>query len=208
MISLRYITQFLKRIRPLLILLMLSSCFGEPEFPLEPEIEFAWIENYNSEEKKDSVYIAFTFKDGDGDLGLDPEDNEGPYAPKTIDPVNGDTIDNKYHNNYFVEVLRKEEDGTYQPVTYEGETNFNGRFPMLNTSGRDRPLEGELRYGIVLWFDGVFESPLYKGDSVKFNIHICDRALNESNEITTEGIEIGSPKRKEDNEEPPQNQPE
>ncbi|AZQ64452.1 hypothetical protein EI427_20230 [Flammeovirga pectinis] len=181
--------------------MMLTSCFGEPEFPLEPEIEFAWIENYNPTELNDSVYIALTFRDGDGDLGLSEDDINGPYAPYEQDKLPEDTVANKYHNNYFVSILRKEDDGIYRSVVFEAEQDFNGRFPRLNDSGRERPLEGELRYGIVLYYDGVLQSPLNKGDSIKFTINIADRALNESNEITTAGIEIGTPKEKEEGQE-------
>ncbi|KXX67475.1 hypothetical protein AVL50_25745 [Flammeovirga sp. SJP92] len=185
------------------MLSILISCFGEPEFPLEPEIEFAWIENSNTEATQDDVYLAIKFRDGDGDLGLGQMDTVGPYAPYEEDKLPEDTVKNKYHNNYFVTVLRKENDGVYRPVVFEANQDFNGRFPMLNNSDRERPLEGELRYGIVLYYDGTFESPLLKGDSVKFNIHIADRALNESNIITTEGVEIGSPKSKDDPNTPP-----
>ncbi|NME70671.1 hypothetical protein [Flammeovirga aprica] len=204
MISQRYRTLFIKLPIGMLILSMFMSCFGEPEFPKEPEIEFSWIENNNPAATQDSVYIAIKFRDGDGDLGLGQMDTMGPYAPYEEDKLPEDTVKNKYHNNYFVTVLKKEEDGIYKPVIYDENQDFNGRFPMLNNSGRERPLEGELRYGILLYYDGTFGSPLLKGDSVKFNIHIADRALNESNEIVSAGIEIGSPKeRGDDNNVPP-----
>ena len=205
MISQRYKTLFYRASVGIAMITMLVSCFGEPEFPEEPEIEFVWIENYNIvSDKVDSLYVAIKFRDGNGDLGLDPMENTGPYAPYEEDKLPEDTVINKYHFNYFVEVMKKEEDGVYRVVEFDSLSgqNFNGRFPILNNSGRDRPLEGELRYGFTIFYDGFsIDSPVSKGDSIKINIHIADRALNESNDITTAGVEIGSPKSREDDQE-------
>ncbi|OHX67649.1 hypothetical protein [Flammeovirga pacifica] len=184
----------------------MSSCFGEPEFPLEPEIDFAWIENRSGMEgdspqgKQDSIYIAINFRDGDGDLGLSGEEQDPPYSGTIPDPNNPDTtIVNKYYNNYFIDILRKRSDESdYTKVEFDDGATFNGRFPILNTSGRDRPLEGELRYEVNLVVDENLQDRFLKGDSVKFEVHICDRALNESNLITTAGIEIGTSKSRDE----------
>lgn len=181
-----------------LILSMFISCFGEPEFPKVPEIEYAWIENYVVDSKYDSVYVGIKFRDGDGDLGLSSADTLHPYGPYEDDKLPQDTVENKFRNNYFVTVLRKEEDGIFHPVIFEVD-QFNGRFPILNESGRERPLEGELRYSALKLYKSVLGSPLEEGDSLKFNIHIADRALNESNEIVTVGIELGAPKSRDEN---------
>lgn len=184
------------------MLTMIIGCFGEPEFPKEPAIEYAWIENNvvtsSNGTTYDSVYIGINFRDGDGDLGLSSADTLYPYGPYEDDKLPQDTIENKFKNNYFVEVLRKEDDGIFHPVIFENNQSFDGRFPILNNSGRERPLEGELRYGSITIFYGIFESPIELGDSLKFNIHIADRALNESNEIITNGIEVGVEKEREE----------
>lgn len=207
MISQRYRMLLLKLSVGMLMLSMMMSCFGEPEFPKEPAIEYSWIENNvvtsSSGVTYDSVYIGISFRDGDGDLGLSSADTLYPYGPYEDDKLPQDTVENKYRNNYFVTVLRKEEDGDYHPVIFENNQSFDGRFPILNNSGRDRPLEGELRYGGVTIFYDIFDSPIEKGDSIKFRVHIADRALNESNEVITNGIEIGTPKEKEEENTPP-----
>ncbi|MBD0405201.1 hypothetical protein [Flammeovirga sp. EKP202] len=208
MISQRYRTLLIKLPIGLLMLSIFMSCFGEPEFPKEPEIEFAWIENHTPGERFDSLYIGINFKDGDGDLGLDQSDTLGPYAPYE-ELMPGDSIlkQNKYHFNYFVTVMKKEEDGEYRMVEFDSLSgqNFNGRFPMLNNSGRERPLEGELRYYFTLFYDGnLIQSPVTKGDSIKIKIQIVDRALNESNEIISTGVEVGTPQtRDEGSNQPP-----
>jgi hypothetical protein len=164
------------------------------------------------------------FKDGDGDLGLNPEDIMEPYHPYDVvldrngnpieygslpglpeyNPIdwlilednNGDPVDtilidiNENFFNYFVRFYEKK-NGIYEEFIWKDEPfylTFDGRFPYLNTSGKDRPLEGKLRYGMVStgWL-------LVFRDSLKLSIQIQDRALNksnivESNPFTLEGI--------------------
>ncbi|MBL7874214.1 MAG: hypothetical protein JNL53_01025 [Cyclobacteriaceae bacterium] len=62
----------------LFISLGLGACFTPPEFPLQPQIEFESIvfREYGSgfDAEADSLILTLTFKDGDGDLGLDPSE--------------------------------------------------------------------------------------------------------------------------------------
>jgi hypothetical protein len=51
---------------------VLGSCFDPPEFPNVPEIAFDRIEFYRGA-TSDSLVLYILFKDGDGDLGLNPE---------------------------------------------------------------------------------------------------------------------------------------
>ncbi len=55
-----------------------SACFNPPEYPLQPQIEFESIvfKEYGSgfDAEPDSLILIITFKDGDGDLGLDPSE--------------------------------------------------------------------------------------------------------------------------------------
>lgn len=71
------------------LVVLASSCFNPPEFPLEPKIEFADIYFGVTPDalKADSIVVSIDFKDGDGDLGLagenveatNPEDFEFPF---------------------------------------------------------------------------------------------------------------------------------
>ena len=58
---------------------------------------------------------------------------------------------------------------------------FDGRFPLLNSSDRERPLEGKLTYKMK---SAGFEL-LFRQDTLMLEVFIIDRALNISNTITT-----------------------
>src|SRR5690349_12199871 len=84
-----------------------SSCFDPPEFPIEPEIDEAsvyFLDNPDPSEN-DTLMLSITFKDGDGDLGLEVNQTNPPFHP----------------NNYFLA-----KDGVLHPVAiYTGATNEN-----------------------------------------------------------------------------------
>ncbi|BDC98319.1 hypothetical protein [Persicobacter psychrovividus] len=92
---------------------------------------------------------------------------------------------NPNHYNYFVRWYHK--DAGVEGAQYE-EYNFlevtgvplDGRFPILNTTDRERPLQGELKYGIVS--SGIRQ---FSKDSIRLELWIQDRALNESNHVFT-----------------------
>jgi hypothetical protein len=64
----------------LFISLGVGGCFTPPEFPIQPQIEFESIDfkEYGAgfDAEADSLILVITFKDGDGDLGLDPSELE------------------------------------------------------------------------------------------------------------------------------------
>lgn len=65
--------------------LMLSSCFDDPEFPDEPRITFEslrYVSQATSGAIVDSLILTIAFEDGDGDLGLDNDENDAPYNPR------------------------------------------------------------------------------------------------------------------------------
>jgi hypothetical protein len=72
------------------LIILVSSCFNPPEFGLVPEIEYESIffaEAPAGSTKTDSIVVSIKFKDGDGDLGLDPEDPkhaEYPFHPSSF----------------------------------------------------------------------------------------------------------------------------
>jgi len=59
--------------------------------------------------------------------------------------------------------------------------SYHGRFPILNESGQNRPLEGSLKYEMA----GVGFEVIFKFDTLKLEIQIQDRALNKSNIVET-----------------------
>jgi hypothetical protein len=76
-----------------IILTGVSACFNPPEFPVGPQIEYESIEykevgtGFDSE--YDSLILTISFKDGDGDLGLDATEDAPPYNNKYYYVVNG-----------------------------------------------------------------------------------------------------------------------
>jgi hypothetical protein len=76
-----------------IILIGVSACFNPPEFPVQPQIEFESIQykevgtGFDSE--YDSLILTISFKDGDGDLGLDASEDAPPYNNKFYYVLNG-----------------------------------------------------------------------------------------------------------------------
>lgn len=67
-----------------IIALLFGSCFKEPQFSIIPEIvslDKVYFQNSPSESDADTLTIVLTFKDGDGDLGLDPDDPKHINSP-------------------------------------------------------------------------------------------------------------------------------
>ncbi len=63
-----------------------SACFNPPEFPVTPQIDFESIRykefGTGTDANADSLILIVTFKDGDGDLGLDVTEIGKPYNNK------------------------------------------------------------------------------------------------------------------------------
>ena len=67
----------------------ISACFDPPEFQNTPEISFDKIQfkEVPGAGTNDSLILYINFKDGDGDLGIDPDDPEFASSP--------------YHSSYY-----------------------------------------------------------------------------------------------------------
>lgn len=138
--------------------------------------------------------------DGSGDLITYADRNtpeydtlppyEFPYFCTNYSLEESDTFyitQNLDHFNIFVDFYIKKNGQfiLYDWITANppqcGET-YNGRFPILNTSGQDRPLEGTLKYSLT----GAGFEVIFKRDTIKLEISIQDRALNKSNVVQTQ----------------------
>ncbi|MDB5263075.1 MAG: hypothetical protein JWQ14_2356 [Adhaeribacter sp.] len=158
-------------------LLALNACQHPPDYDNKPHLEFSTVESWPSLEngvKKDSLILVTRFEDGDGDLGLSNEDITQP-------PFNqqGNNI------NYFVDILIKK-NGVFQTVVLPAGFTFNGRLFRLAPDGRVGPIEGDIRYSIV-----VRENPLIKSNDVlKFRVRVRDRAFRESNTVESDEVTV------------------
>lgn len=205
------------------IVFLMTACPEPPEFDFVPSISFHKVEFYNVTETDptgtDTLKVSINFQDGNGDLGLTPNDVEPPYHPfefvlnndsnpvtyaergrtPSFNPINyvydtilwrgNELIDTFYieRNENFYNIIVDfyvKRQGQWQFFDTEAApyyTTFNGRFPILNTENYERPLEGVLTYKMN---SAGFRS-IFRQDSVRIEVKIKDRALNNSNKIST-----------------------
>ncbi|UOQ67768.1 hypothetical protein [Hymenobacter volaticus] len=171
----------------------ISSCISPPDYSDTPRIKFKKLDvvrlpSAPGEQPFDSDTITISFEDGDGDLGLNPEDNMAPYNDAS---VNGKQTNPNYFNYYIQAQLKNPSTNQFEDYIIPGSNGevgqYNGRFPRLTTeSTKEGPLKGNLRYNLGLYL----ESPFKAGDEIRFRISIRDRALNLSNEIFTDSYVV------------------
>jgi hypothetical protein len=148
--------------------LSLTSCIKAPDFPLEPIIKFEQFLKF----EKDSAWFIFSFTDGDGDIGLKPEDTFAPFDTSSI-----------YYYNFYMDYFEKQGDDFVKITT---EIPFYYRIPFLTPQGRNKALEGEVIVRLPFqYFDSSRDAQF-----IKFEAWIYDRSLNKSNVISTGEIRV------------------
>lgn len=65
----------------LCLLFISESCQEPPELPIEPRISYNRLEFKPVATSTDSLILYLNFEDGDGDIGLDGNQNQYPYQP-------------------------------------------------------------------------------------------------------------------------------
>ncbi|QIL77740.1 hypothetical protein [Hymenobacter sp. HDW8] len=166
--------------------LTVSSCLEPPEYPETPTIDFERITSQRISDASgtyDKVTITVSFRDGDGDLGLNEADktDDSPWARIK----NG--LPNPYYNNYYLTPSIRNAQGDFVELELPDPSfNYNSTYPPLATDDREAPLRGELNFT----YDFYVGSPFTPGQTVRFNVSIFDRALNQSNTVTTDPITI------------------
>jgi len=149
-------------------LLLMQSCLDKVEFPDTPAILFVELHQTDFIKYPDSsLYfgaLKFSFTDGDGDLGLEDHQTEKPYD-----------------FNLFLSIFKKV-NGQYELLpSHDTIIGDNYRIPYLTPNGQNKSLEGNITIDIL-------DIGLKKGDTVKIDFFMKDRALNESNVETTSDI--------------------
>ncbi len=172
-----------------LVLMFLTGCPGEPEWPRTPSITFQSAELVSRD--RDTVITTIRFRDGDGDLGLNPEDLVGVFADTN---PNGTVNLNSY--NFWIDIFRKlpniERWDSISPVVNATGTEFigfYGRFPRLSDNNNAAPLEGAISHKISAAGGFPIPSNVQFAD-FKFRIRVLDRARNRSNRIETTPVRI------------------
>ncbi len=162
------------------LLLALMVCFAscskdEPTFSSTPSIEFNSITKYivgsnAAQTRRDSVVIAITFKDGDGDLG---EDTRDTTRLKQI-------FTNQPWGNYQIRTFQLV-NGKFEEVPIPANANLF----FQQTSTKRGPIQGALDFRQT--FSYQLNAKLIP---VKFQIRLRDRQLNESNIVETDTIRV------------------
>lgn len=155
-----------------LILLVCHSCMKTDEYPVEPSIELeSFTRIYNSSQGIfDRGILRISFTDGDGDIGLGPDETEPPFDYNFIityfEIQNGDTVE---------ELLV-----WYNKQTQEFDTiNHNARIPYLTAKGTSKAINGVIEDTLQIYnYNSEF-------DTILFRAYILDRALHKSNEVIT-----------------------
>jgi hypothetical protein len=171
------------------------ACKKPPVYPETPSIEFQSVKNISytrNEMKYDSLIITISFKDGDGDIGLEQKDTIRPFQrieKFLYDSVKTDSIigfePNFFYFNYHATMYIKK-NGVFElfPLP-DPNLNYNGRIGMLNKSTRTGPIEGTIDYAGIRIRQRNAPNPL---DTIMFEIQLVDRKLNISNKIRTSEI--------------------
>jgi hypothetical protein len=162
-----------------------GSCISPPDFPSTPSIEFKELKVNRVDDGVttafDHVVLTVTFKDGEGDLGLNESDKtaDSPYA-KTI---NG--LPNRNYYNYFLTPFVETSPGVFEPVKFVNSlVTYNSTYPPLDPAGsKSAPLKGDLSFTTDVLVDT--DTPIKSGQNIRFELTIMDRALHESNKITS-----------------------
>lgn len=152
------------------------SCLERIEFPPEPMIKlngFAKIIDSTGYDNRGIIEIYY--EDGDGDIGLTQADTLPPYDYNFII---------RYYekkDSRFEEVFLT----FYNTTTQQYDTiNLNARIPLLTPTGKNKSIKGIIQDTIYI---NNYSSPY---DTVRFDVYILDRALHQSNTVSTPEILI------------------
>lgn len=170
-----------------LLALLFTSCQKPVEYPVEPRIAyegFTYLMDAEGNFSGEGV-VSFSYTDGDGDLGLDDADSLAPFGINDAHYYNLVVDYMKAENGVFVKTPLLSPHVPSHPadtlVLYDTVT-FNARFCRLRDSEEPKAISGTMDYKLTV------QNPFSPNDTIKFEIHILDRALHESNVIQTEAI--------------------
>lgn len=158
------------------VILLVVSCKKKDEYPDTPSIVYeSFIKLRNAQGIEEKGILEFSFTDGDGDIGLFSWDTVAPYD-----------------YNLFITYFEKQ-NGEFKEVVltwFNNETqqldtiNFNARIPIINHTLEDKSYKGKIEIELFI------NNPFSDFDTIRFDAYIVDRALNESNTITTPEIVV------------------
>jgi hypothetical protein len=159
----------------LFINIILVSCRKPDEYPIIPAITFKSISTTQDAQGLDvKMTVLIDFTDGDGDVGYK---EVGMNDPIFDDPSS------QYYDNYNAK-LYEFVNGSWQE--YPTILPLGGRIPYLTPTGKIKTLKGE----IACDFD---VPPQSINDTFRLELFIYDRALHQSNTISTPSFILNTP---------------
>lgn len=152
------------------ILLAAYSCRKIESLPPVPYIEYRSFEVFDTIDPLGNSAkggrLKFYFEDGDGDIGLYPPADE-----------ESDT------NNLIISMYRKT-DGVMVPAPDNDPLKPSSyRIPFMEREGQNKILKGTIDVTFLYLFYST-------ADTIRYDFFIRDRALNESNQVSTNDIII------------------
>lgn len=151
-----------------LVIATVVSCRKFEEYPPIPEIAFndfeLLVNNETGISEQGVLYISY--RDGDGDIGLEQGDTLFPFEPG-----------GSYYYNLLIRYFELQ-----NGVFVEQPINFNARIPLLLPKDQKKGIKGIIRNEMFIY------DPSSDFDTIQFTVQLIDRALNISNEITTPPI--------------------
>ncbi len=162
-------------------LVILGSCRKKEQYPIVPEIHFSrfLLEADTAAHVARRGVLEFTFQDGDGDIGLPPNDLQPPFNPGS-----------KYYYNLIIKYYERQHGKfvevpllSWNPDSARYDTiTFNARIPWLTPKLGNKAISGTIQDTLFI------DNPLSPYDTIRFTFFIYDRALHKSNVDSTPPI--------------------
>jgi hypothetical protein len=155
-----------------LLWLGLTGCRKGDQFPIEPVIAFKSLEKFSDASGIDTALIlTITFTDGDGDIGLKPEEVSPPYNPGS-----------EYYYNLYATYFIRQSNGQFVPLPVSAVNGY--RIPYIENTSSNKAISGDIIIDLeILGLNLIAPEGVFR-----FEVYIYDRALNKSNVITTDPI--------------------
>lgn len=149
---------------------LFTSCIKQEEYPDIPQIEFReFLLVFDTGQYAVKGVLTFSFRDGNGDIGLNPKDTLPPYEH------GGD-----YYYNLLIHYFEKQQ-GEW--VEIDLDPPCHARIPVLTPDDPGKAIKGFISDTLAL-------DPHPESDTIRLEVFIYDRALNKSNVITTPDIPL------------------
>ncbi len=149
-------------------MMLISSCMKKEVYPDIPVIAYQnFVSVFDTGKIAKKGYLTISFKDGNGDIGLRPEETQPPYDTGSI-----------YYYNFIIDYYERQ-NGIY--VKLNTTVPFSARIPYLTPDDPNKAIKGFI-------VDTITLNPHPAHDTIKFKFFIYDRALHKSNTDSTPPI--------------------